>query len=182
MAHRSHIYLLKTTSLLKNKICGLQDGDRGMVHWLYCFLQTTKVINHCTSRSKEEFHCQLQAAPMFPLWGLLSQPALGSPKALGDSRFIFMLIASPNKSSVLLHGVLRLKLDHTCKDPGTYGHTQRLLFLSQCLFPFCWLDLSEPLGRVVHWPPPQTRVFCKPFSGPILTGEPRDLGPILTSV
>lgn len=57
---------LTGSSLLIQKICGLQDQDCGMDGWLYCF-PNNKVIIHFTSRSSREFHLWNPNSSLFNL-------------------------------------------------------------------------------------------------------------------
>ena len=93
--------------------------------------------------------------PCSPLWGLLPQ------SALGDSRFIFILISNHLKPPVLLHGVRRLKWDHNVRTLAQNRLPGNIISF-QCLFPFHWLRLSRSPRWTVDRPSLQTWIFRKP--------------------
>lgn len=164
MAHRIHIYVFNRIFLVDTE--DMWVARSGLWYgWLAALLSKQQsdyslhiqVKQRISSLEPQRFPFQPACIPpalpysFSPLGGLSPQSTLGSPKALAvlpcrapDSSLSSSL--TPLNLPILLSGVMRLKLDHKCKDSAQNRHSRNISSF-QHLFPFHLFCLSQ----VLHW-------------------------------
>lgn len=180
MAHRIHVYVFNRIFLVDTE--DMWVARSGLWYgWLAVLLSKQQsdyslhiqVKQRISSLEPQQFPFQPACIPpalqysFSPLGGLSPQSTLGSPKALAvlprrAPDFSLSSSLTPLNLPILLSGVMRLKLDHKCKDSAQNRHPMNISsfnisFLSTYFAcpTFCtglWTDSPAKLGLLISEP------------------------------